>query len=89
MLEDTIKNETETTTVKHTLFGGAIGYNSPSDYESFLKELNKSQALHMLISGVNYAQTKGAYSIQEAELLAASIRIFISKPVESQLEPNP
>ena len=68
--------------VNHTLFGGAIGYDSPSDYYSFLKELNKNSALHMLIASVNYAQTKGVYSLQEAELIAASIRTFTT-PIQT------
>lgn len=70
-------NEEEKKEVKHTLFGGAIGYDSPSVYENFLKNLDKAQSLHILITAVNFAQSKGVYYIQEAELLASCIRTFV------------
>lgn len=63
--------------VKHTIFGGAIGYDSPSDFDKFITSLDKNQALHMLVAAVNYAQIRGIFNLQEASLLAASIKAFV------------
>jgi len=74
------ENVAEPKKLKHTLFGGAIGYDSPSDYEQFIQTLDKNRSLQMLITAVHYGQTRGIYSIQEAELLAACIKSFLIKP---------
>ena len=47
------------------------------------QELNQQQALELLVSGVQAAQRKGAYNLEEAELLARACRVFV-KPAPPQ-----
>jgi hypothetical protein len=81
-MEEQIPSSESQTTPKYSIFGGAIGYDSPSDFEQFVSTMNQTNALYMLITAVNYAQSKGVYSIPEAEMLAASIKSFVKKKVE-------
>ena len=40
-------------------------------------ELNGQQALNVLIQAVRIAQGKGAYTIEDAELISRAIRLFV------------
>ena len=63
-----------------------INYNDISKMatqEQIPQELNQQQALELLVSGVNAAQRKGAFSLEEAELLARACRVFV-KPAPAQ-----
>jgi hypothetical protein len=51
-----------------------ISYSNRADYEKFLENLTPEHSLIVLISGVNHAQIKGAYNLDEAELIARAIR---------------
>ncbi len=46
-------------------------------------ELTQQQALEVLVSGVQVAQQKGAYNLQEAELISKACRVFI-RPVPQE-----
>lgn len=50
------------------------------------QELNQQQALELLVSGVQAAQRKGAYNLEEAELLAKACRVFIRQAQPAQSE---
>jgi hypothetical protein len=41
------------------------------------QELTQQQALELLVSGVQAAQRKGSYNLDEAELLARACRVFV------------
>jgi len=43
-------------------------------------ELTQEQALSVLIQGVRIAQGKGAYSIEDAEIIAKAIKVFVKQP---------
>lgn len=49
-------------------------------------ELTQQQALELLVSGVQAAQRKGSYNLEEAELLARACRVFV-KPVAPVPQP--
>ncbi len=52
------------------------------------QELTQQQALELLVSGVQAAQRKGAYNLEEAELLARACRVFVRQaPQESTSTP--
>ena len=51
-----------------------ISYTNRADYEKFLENLTPEHSLIVLMSGVNHAQMKGVYSLDEAELIAKAIR---------------
>jgi len=40
-------------------------------------ELNGQQALNVLIQAVRIAQSKGAYTIEDAELISRAIKVFV------------
>jgi hypothetical protein len=42
-------------------------------------ELTQEQALSVLIQGVRLAQKAGAYTIEDAELIAKAIKVFVPK----------
>lgn len=86
--EQTQQPSLETVEFKHKLFGGTIGYDSQADYLKFLTEIDKAKALYVLVAAVNYAHSKGAYSMQESGLLDVSIKAFI-RPEDTQETNNP
>jgi len=48
-------------------------------------ELNGQQALNVLIQAVRIAQGKGAYTIEDAELISRAIKVFVPPtPAEEQ-----
>ena len=49
--------------------------------------LTQQQAIGLLVQGVQIAQQRGAYNLEEAELIAIAIRAF--KPAEATETPAP
>jgi len=47
-----------------------------------MQELNQDQALSVLIQGVRLAQKAGAFTIEDAELIAKAIKVFV-KPTDA------
>jgi hypothetical protein len=62
-----------------------ISYSNRADYEKFLENLTPEHSLIVLMSGVNHAQVKGAYNLDEAELIAKAIR-RLTPPAETPSE---
>lgn len=42
-------------------------------------ELNPQQAISVLIQAVNFAQSKGVYSLEDAEILSKAVKVFVKK----------
>ena len=40
-------------------------------------EMNQQQALNVLVQAARIAQSKGAYTLEDAELVAKAIKVFI------------
>lgn len=53
---------------------GTISYTDEADYEAFLSKLDLNQALFVLIASANYCQSKGAFNLDESELVAKAIK---------------
>ena len=55
-------------------------------------ELNPQQALSVLIQAVNFAQSKGVYSLEDAEILSKAVKVFVKKdeaaPAAPEVAPN-
>jgi gamma-glutamyltranspeptidase len=50
-------------------------------------QLNQAQAIDVLIQAVRLAQAKGAFTLEDAELVSRAIKVFIpEKQVESVSE---
>lgn len=64
---------------------GAISYTDRNDYEAFLNNLSAEHAVVSLIAAANFAQAKGAFNIEEAELIAKAIR-KLTVPKEAPAE---
>ena len=58
---------------KTPLMGEVQGYMSKQE-----RNLVKKKALEIIIQGVNTAQKRGAYSLEEAEILSLSVKKFIT-----------
>jgi hypothetical protein len=67
--EETVQNE-----VPKTYLLSTISYTDKADYDKFLENLSPEHALIVLISAANHGQLKGAYNLDEAELIARAIR---------------
>jgi len=50
-------------------------------------ELNPQQALSVLIQGVQFAQSKGVYSLEDAGLLDKAVKVFVTKPENKEAAP--
>lgn len=48
--------------------------------------LSPQQALALLIQGVNFAQSKGVFNLQDAELLSKAVRTFSGEKKEEKKE---
>lgn len=50
-----------------------------------MEDLNQQQALNVLIKAAQVAQSKGAFTLDDAELVNKAIRTFIPKEQTSEL----
>ncbi len=79
---------TEQALPKVTLLS-AISYQNREDYEIFLKTMTGEHAVVTLIAAANHAQARGAYNLDEAELIAKAIRKLTVDPATSQEKTEP
>ena len=47
-------------------------------------ELNPQQAISVLIQAVNFAQSKGVYSLEDAEILSKAVKVFVKKEAPAE-----
>ena len=47
-------------------------------------ELNPQQAISVLIQAVNFAQSKGIYSLEDAEVLSKAVKVFVKKDAQAE-----
>ena len=62
----------------------AISYQSREDYEIFLNTMTGEHAVVTLIAAANHAQVRGAYNLDEAELIARAIRKLTVDPAKQE-----
>lgn len=48
------------------------------------ENLTPQQALAILVQGVQFAQTKGIYSLTDAELISKAVRVFTNQDAEGK-----
>ena len=48
------------------------------------ENLTPQQALAILVQGVQFAQTKGVYSLTDAELISKAVRVFTNQDAEGK-----
>ena len=66
----------------------SISYENLEDYNKFLNNLTLEHAVIVLIAASTHAQGKGAYTIEEAELIAKSITKLSVKPEVNSIDKN-
>ena len=66
----------------------SISYEILEDYNKFLNNLTLEHAVIVLIAAATHAQGKGAYTIDEAELIAKSITKLSVKPEVNSIDKN-
>ena len=66
----------------------SISYESLEDYNKFLNNLTLEHAVIVLIAAATHAQGTGAYTIDEAELIAKSITKLSVKPEVNSIDKN-
>ena len=54
----------------------SIKYQSPEDVEKFIESIDTAQSFYVITKALEMAYAKGAYSLQESEILSKSIRIL-------------
>lgn len=78
--------------LQKTYLLSTISYTDKADYDKFLENLTPEHALIVLISAANHGQLKGAYNLDEAELIAKAIRKITPSAAQSETnaeEPAP
>lgn len=75
--------------VQKTYLLSTISYTDKADYDKFLENLTPEHALIVLISAANHGQIKGAYNLDEAELIAKAIRRLTPASTEESSEEAP
>ncbi len=56
---------------------GVLAYNNNEEFEAYIDRLNKKSLNDTLLtihSALRYAQTKGAYSVEETEAISITLR---------------
>jgi hypothetical protein len=76
MSEEIIKENKEVTqeAAPKAVLLGSISYNEQEDYEKFIENLDVNQSVFVLIAGANFAQSKGAFNLEESELISKAIK---------------
>lgn len=68
---------------------GSLQFMSDEHLELFYQTLDKNSALYCLVEAVKYCNSRGAFTLGEAELLAKSIRTLSkTEPKEENGAPN-
>jgi hypothetical protein len=63
--------------------------NQNPEQENPTGDLNGQQALNVLIQAVRIAQGKGAYTIEDAEIISKAIKIFVPPTPEGEEGADP
>jgi hypothetical protein len=63
--------------------------NQNPEQENPTGDLNGQQALNVLIQAVRIAQGKGAYTLEDAEIISKAIKIFVPPTPEGEEGADP
>ena len=65
-------------TPKGVLFG-VLAYNSEEEYQGFLNNIKRGSEAEIVLvvnTALRYAQSKGAFSLEESEIIINTLKIF-------------
>ncbi len=85
--ENTVVEKEETSSEQpknQNVLLGAISYETDDAYDAFLEKMDVNQAVFVLVAASKYAQSRGAYSLNESELIATAIRKLKKKVKEEE-----
>ena len=57
--------------------------------ETTQQEMNQGQAVNVLIQAARIAQAKGAFTLEDAELVSKAIKVFVPPTEETETEADP
>lgn len=57
--------------------------------ENKTEEMNQGQAVNVLIQAARIAQAKGAFTLEDAELVSKAIKVFVPPTEETESETDP
>jgi hypothetical protein len=75
-LEKEIKEKIDSLTPKKSLFE-SIHYNDENEFNKFLFEMSKDQAIYCLIESSKAAFRRGSFSLEESEVLSKALRVLV------------
>ena len=75
-LEKEIKEKIENLTPKKSLFE-SIQYSDENEFNKFLFDMNRDQAVYCLIESSKAAFRRGAFSLEESEVLSRALRVLV------------
>ena len=75
-LEKEIKEKIEELTPKKSLFE-SIHYTDEKEFDKFLFDMTKDQAIYCLIESCKAAYRRRAFSIEESEVLSKALRVLV------------
>jgi hypothetical protein len=81
--QETVQEQAPAAEAPKVTLLSAISYTNRADYESFLASMTGEHAVVALIAAANHAQARGAYNLDEAELVAKAIRRLTVQPAAS------
>jgi len=83
VLEDNNTEVTEEPKPIGTLFN-TINYNNVLDLDKFVQNLNADQSLYCVVHAAKSAHKRGAFSIEESEVISKAIRVLTTPPEERE-----
>jgi hypothetical protein len=75
-LEKEIKEKIENLTPKKSLFE-SIQYSDENEFNKFLFDMSRDQAVYCLIESSKAAFRRGAFSLEESEVLSKALRVLV------------
>ncbi len=75
-LEKEIKEKIENLTPKKSLFE-SIHYSDEDEFNKFLCDMNRDQAIYCLIESSKASFRRGAFSLEESEVLSKALRVLV------------
>lgn len=68
---------------------GIISYYKKEDLSKFIDEMNNEQALYSVVQAARAAHKRGAYGIEESEVISKAIRVLTTPPPLENDLPEP
>ena len=89
MEENTQKNENQEQEQPIGTLFDIISYYKLEDLSKFIEEMNNEQALYTVVQATRAAHKRGAYGMEESEVISKAIRVLTTPPPLENDLPEP